>query len=109
MGKGKRRISRIAFCEWNSESWWKYNVGSIICENCNFHRSLRCSENHGSNYQLNNKVEREETCPNCKTNEHWYYMPSIARIPRKAASRRIWKKFWNDLKGRRFNHPSSCR
>lgn len=109
MGKGKRRHERIAFCEWSSATMGHYNTGSIICENCDFHRTLLRKEGHGSNYQMNNKIDREETCPSCKSNQHWYYMPPIARIPRKSANRRTWKKFWNDLKDRRFNHPSSCR
>ena len=109
MGKGKNRKSRHIFCEWNSLSFGGYNTGGIICENCNFHRSLKRRESDCNNTKLNNKVDRDSDCPTCKSNEYWYYLPPIARVPRKAANKRTWNLFWKKLKNRDFNHPSSCR
>lgn len=81
MGKGKYRISRISFCEWNSESNGNYNTGGFICGSCNYHRTRLRGENY-SNYQNNNKIDRNHNCPQCK-DKNWYYLPPIARIPKK--------------------------
>ena len=107
MIKNKKRKSRIAFCEWNSATIGLYNIGGYICENCNFHRTILRNEGSYS-YEMNNKIERDFNCPQCKEN-NWYWLPPIARVPRKSASKRIWKKFWNNLKSRKFNHPKTCR
>jgi hypothetical protein len=97
----KYRKSRIVFSEWNSASMGHYNTGSIICESCNFSRSLMRNE-HYTNYKLNNKIEREHDCPKCSDRE-WYWLPPSTRTPRNKSSKSIWNKFWKQLKGRKFN------
>ncbi len=105
----KRRQTRIDYCEWNSESMGHYNTGGIICECCNFSRPLMRGESHG-HYGTNNKIERLERCPKCQDNQNWYFLPPIARVPKKTANKQVWKRFWNDLKNREFNHPKhGCR
>lgn len=105
--KFKPRKSRIAFCEWNSESFGHFNTGGIICGECNFSRTMRTGE-RTEGYQSNNKIHRDENCPSCDGND-WYWLPPIARVPRKSANKRKWKAFWNKLKNRDFNHPDYCR
>lgn len=105
MIKRKPRISRVSFCEWNSASNGGYNTGGIICRSCNFSRSLLRKETY-SGHQLNNKIEREHNCPKCNSND-WYWVPPIARVPRKNASKLIWKNFWYLLTNREFNHPKN--
>lgn len=98
----KRRKVRIPFDEWRSMTLGHYNTGSIICENCNFHRTLNRGE-RTNNYQLTNKIDREHPCPNCNSNQHWYWLPPSARVPKKSANKRTWNVFWNKLKNRDFN------
>jgi len=98
----KRRTSRIEFEEWNSASFGYYNTGSIICGSCNFSRTLSKNEESGSNYQFNNKVDREHSCPSCK-NKEWYWLPPKARKPKNNASKSMWDTFWDQLKNRKFN------
>lgn len=107
--KGESRTSgRNSFCEWASESFGHYNNGGIICNTCNFSRSLNLREKY-NHYEMNNKIDREGNCPNCKSN-NWYWLPPIARVPRSNSSKEIWETFWKDLKNRRFNHPEKgCR
>jgi hypothetical protein len=106
--KTKNRISRIDFCEWDSESFGTRNIGGLICESCNFHRTLRRREEMGD-YHHNNKLDRDHKCPNCKKS-NWYWLPPIARVPRKKSSKSVWNKFWKLLKSREFNHPKhGCR
>ena len=109
MGKNKRRISRIIYCEWHSQSGWTKNTGGIICKNCNFSRTLQPGEQKGT-YTITNKlIDVTDNCPNCHTNNNWYWLPPIARVPRKNASKRIWKIFYKNLEERKFNHPKFCR
>lgn len=105
--KEKNRKSRHVYCEWNSLSNGGYNTGSVICEKDNFSRTLRKDEHYG--YEDNNKIDYKNYCPCCGSNEHWYYLPPIARKPKNNSSTKIWKEFWIDLKNRRFNHPNTCR
>lgn len=106
--KSKNRLTKVVFCEWNSVSNGHYNTGGIICKICNFNRVLLRKETY-NNYQINNKIERENNCPKCNSND-WYWLPPIARVPRKNASKSIWRKFWLDLINRKFNHPiNGCR
>lgn len=108
ISKTKRRTSRIPFCEWRTESMGHYNTGGIICANCNFHRTLLRGESLGD-YQTDNKIDFGHNCPKCHA-QNWYYLPPIARVPRKNASRKIWLSFWTKLKDREFNHPKgACR
>lgn len=103
----KRRKSRIAFCEWSTASFGSKNLGGIICKNCKFHRTLLKGE--GVLTEKDNKADKNSKCPNCGEID-WYYLPPIARVPRKKSNKRIWKKFWKDLLKRRFNHPQPhCR
>jgi len=105
----KHRISRISFCEWGSESFRHFNQGGLICENCNFNRTrnIKSPDDKYKDYQMNNKVERDFSCPNCGSKEHWHHLPPIARVPKKNAPKKVWSKFWEDLKARRFNHPKN--
>jgi len=106
----KSRKSRIAFCEWNSASFGAFNTGGIICSNCNFSKSLNKNEKYSSSYQMDNHLLNiKENCANCETNDSLFWLPPIARVPRKKASKRVWKKFWKKLKNRDFNHPEYCR
>lgn len=107
--KGARRKTRIMFCEWSSTSFGYYNNGGIICGSCNFSRSLNLREEKYSNYQADNKIVRNGNCPECNS-KNWYWLPPIARVPKKGTSKNVWNKFWEDLKNRRFNHPEDgCR
>ena len=103
----KNRSSRIAFCEWSIESFGHFNTGGIICEDCNFSRSLMRGESTGT-YEANNQISKEDNCPKCNGN-NWYWLPPIARVPRLNANKSKWKAFWTKLKNRDFNHPDSCR
>lgn len=110
--EGKYRESRHSFCEWSSVSFGHYNQGGLICENCNFHRTVNIKspgdrDNSRKEILKDNKVERDFNCPQCGSKENWYYLPPIARVPRKTASNKVWNTFWKDLKNRRFNHPES--
>ena len=104
----KRRKYRIPFCEWNSASFGAYNTGGIICRNCNFNRVYARGEGSADAHDYEkerNKLKRKSNCPNCGSNEDWYFLPPIARVPRNSASSKIWKEFWKNLISGKFNHP----
>lgn len=99
----KRRKSRISYCEWNSQSFGNYNKGGIICGSCNFSRTIMRNETFFTKGE-NKITEDNYSCPSC-SEKNWWWLPPIARVPRKSANKRVWKKFWQQLKNKEFNHP----
>ncbi len=101
--KNKRRVSRISFYEWKFASFGRYNKGSIICNTCNFTRTININENNCySDYQLDNKITRKSNCPKCKSN-NWYWLYPTVKVPKLKSNNKVWKIFWNKLKSRKFN------
>jgi len=84
----KNRTRRIPYCE--RSSWFFYlRPRTHVCSACNF-----------------TAKSSSENCPNCHAKGTMVDVGLTARTPRKSASKKKWKEFWNTWVG---SHPKGCR